>query len=356
MRNVRDRLKRLCDSRFQSVTAAFGTERMLANHAMSMMSKIPATPITPGATTVAHITDRFLAQRSGALTSGREMRRILERDLLPRLGDRPIASIRRAEIISLIEGKAASAPRAAALLLGYIKQVWAYALDRELIDQDCTAGLRPRRIHPGLRSRARARVLSDAEIRHFWHSLDRTGMHRLTAIALKLILVTGQRPGEVAGMRWREIEEQTWNIPPERRRKTAMTHRVYLSATARNLLQAAQFEAERLARRRDWPASDHVFRARQTGAITVGALGRAVTRYGPILFIHGAAWTPHDLRRTCRTGLAASGIGDEVAERVIGHAPRGIVATYNLHRYAAEMAAALDAWDAKLRRIVAGEH
>lgn len=63
-------------------------------------------------------------------------------------------------------------------------------------------------------------------------------------------------------------------------------------------------------------------------------------------------FTPHDLRRSCRTGLARLGVADEVGERVLNHHRGGLVAVYNRHRYEAEMRAALDAWDRHLCRLI----
>jgi integrase len=63
-------------------------------------------------------------------------------------------------------------------------------------------------------------------------------------------------------------------------------------------------------------------------------------------------FTLHDLRRTARSGMAACGILDEIAERVLNHAPARLVAIYNRHRYEAEKREALRAWAAALMRIV----
>ena len=65
-------------------------------------------------------------------------------------------------------------------------------------------------------------------------------------------------------------------------------------------------------------------------------------------------WTPHDLRRTCRTGLSATGTPDHVAELVIGHGRQGITRVYDLHRYDREKRAALEAWVRRLLRIAEG--
>src|SRR5690606_9384961 len=142
-----------------------------------------------------------------------------------------------------------------------------------------------------------------------------------------LILVTGQRPGEVAGMRWSEIDDSIWTIPAARRLKTETEQRVPLTETAKALLAEAKAEVGRLARRRTWEAGDYIFAARPGGGITVNALDRAVARYREALgnkeHVDWSFWTPHDLRRTCRTRLSECGISEEIAERVIGHAHQG---------------------------------
>jgi integrase len=60
----------------------------------------------------------------------------------------------------------------------------------------------------------------------------------------------------------------------------------------------------------------------------------------------------HDLRRTARSGMAACGVLDEVAERVLNHAPARLIGVYNRHTYEAEKRAALQAWADRLRLIV----
>jgi integrase len=63
------------------------------------------------------------------------------------------------------------------------------------------------------------------------------------------------------------------------------------------------------------------------------------------------AFTPHDLRRTCRTGLAKLGVADTVAERVLNHAVLGMAGVYNKHDYLDEMRLALDKWAAHLTGV-----
>jgi integrase len=316
---------------------------------MSNLGSQVGSPTTPS---LRSVTETFLRQRATTLASGAELRRTLERDLLPALGDRPIGSIRRGEIVALIEARAHSAPRAAALLLAHIKQLWLYAEDRELLESNRVGSLRAARIHPALRPTPRQRVLSDAEIRGFWFAIEHAQVHPMTTIALKLILATGQRPGEVCGMRWPELDGGTWIIPAARRGKTRSSHRVPLPALALELLERARPISNPNKRASAVCGTSPVFTVRGQAPLGVNALGHALRRNAQTLFGARPPWTLHDLRRTCRTGLAALGVPEEVAERVIGHLPRGIVSTYNLHRYQAEIGAALEAWCAHLSELI----
>lgn len=306
--------------------------------------------------TVADAVDRYCKQHVNGLKSADSVRRYFQRDVLPVMGTRKVGKVRRTDIIQLIEAKAAETPRAAALLLTHIKGLFSWVVDRELIDANPAAGIRPAKVSKTMKPRQRARVLDDAEIVSLLADADAYGLHRLTAIALKLVLVTGQRPGEVAGMRWSEIDGTAWTIPGTRRLKTETEQRVPLTETALELIEKAKVEVARLAHRRTWEAPDYVFATREEGGITVNALDRAVSRFRAKLGNKEQAdwgfWTPHDLRRTCRTGLSACGVSEEIAERVIGHGHKGIVATYNHHRYDYEKRAALEAWERRLLQIV----
>lgn len=307
--------------------------------------------------TVAELVERFSKARLADLASGDEIRRYLERDLLPVMGRRKVKSIKRKDIIAVVEAKMGEAPRAAALLLNYSKMLFGYAEDRELIEVSPVAGIKPGRISKTLKTVDRGRVLDNDEIRALWLNADTCGIHRLTAIALKLILVTGQRPGEVAGMRWDEIDQgaAVWNIPASRR-KTQTAHSIHLTQTALDLLEQARAEVARLADRRGWEPSPYVFEQRPGKPATTAGLSKALYRYAEALQIKDhpdwGHWHPHDLRRTCRTRLSEIGISQEIAEKVIGHKQEGVIAVYNQHRYALEIRAALESWERRLLAII----
>ena len=303
--------------------------------------------------TVADIAEEWLTKHATGLASAGTIRAYVRNDITPALGRLRVTEVTRRDVIALVEAKAEKAPRAAAQLLIYARKVLDYAADRGVIPANPAAGLRPSSIvvrgrKAPLAARVRARVLVPDEIRSFWSGAETCGMHRLTALCLKLVLVTGQRPGEVAGMHEREIDGRTWTIPAARRGKTDTSHTVYLSDTALALLDSA-----RAGRR-----GGYIFAPVDGAPITNGALARAVRRCSAALGARDdpqwGPWRPHDLRRTMRTGLSACRIRPDIAEMTVGHAKRGIVAVYDLHGFEAERRAALEAWEARLLRIVAG--
>ena len=306
--------------------------------------------------TFADVAEDYCVKHADHLKSAAQVRGVLDNHALPVLGKRKLSTIRRAEIIELVEGIAKQHPRAAALALLRIKQVFAFAEDRELIEANPAATIKPAKVSRRMTPKSRGRVLDDAEILALWGNAEGCGIHRMTALALKLILVTGQRPGEVAGMRWDEVDGAVWTIPASRRGKTETEHSVPLTGTALALLEKAKAEASRLGKRRKKKPAGYVFEARPGVPVTTAAIGRAVARYTKALSNRDVDtwghWTPHDLRRTCRTGLAGAGVTDTVAEAVVGHTRKGIIGVYDRHRYDDEKRAALETWERRLLRIV----
>ena len=308
------------------------------------------------APTVAAAVQRYTATHLERLRSADDAKRYFEKDVLPALGSMKVAHVRRADVVELVEAKARTAPRAARALLGHLKHFLAWCELREIIKLSPAHGIKPASVDRAMKPNKRARVLDDAEVRALWAGVDACGMHKLSAIALKLVLVTGQRPGEVAGMHRREIRNNVWTVPASRRGKTADDHAVPLTHTALDLLKQAEVEVARLSKRRGDEPTGFVLEMKGGEPITVRALAKAAERFRLELGNQDhptfGFWTPHDLRRTARTGLAAEGVIAEIAERVVGHVQTGIIGVYDRHRYDIEKRAALEAWERRLLRIV----
>lgn len=313
--------------------------------------------------TIAELATDWLDRHATGLKSETGIRALIGGDLVKALGRSKVSDIRRRDVIEVVEAKAATAPRQAAILLAYARKMMDFAVDRDFIPANPLAGLKPGSItvkgkRDPLRQVARGRILDHDEIRTFWTNAETCGLHRVTALALKLVLVTGQRPGEVAGMHDREIDGDIWTIPATRRGKTDTAHSVHLTDTAKAIIAEAKAEIERLAARRIVPATGHIFEAWPGKPVNNAALARAVDRAAQAMGAKDVQpwgrWTPHDLRRTMRTGLSACRIRPDIAEMTIGHAKRGIVAVYDQHEFDAERRAALEAWEGRLLAIIAG--
>lgn len=313
--------------------------------------------------TVKELAIEWLDKAATGLKSETAIRGYIMNDLVPNLGNMKVTDVRRRDVIEVVEAKAERTPRAAAQVLLYARRLMDYATDRDVIPANPLAGLKPSSItvkgrRDPLKAVARARILDQEEMRTFWANVEACGLHRLTALALKLVLVTGQRPGEVAGMREDEISGRIWIIPASRRGKTETDHTVYLTDTALQIIADAKAEIERLSHRRKEPWSGYIFEARPGSSITNAALARATERsrqaLGNKAKDNGGHWTPHDLRRSMRTGLSACRVRPDIAELTIGHTKRGIVAVYDQHGFEDERRAALEAWEARLLAIVAG--
>lgn len=206
------------------------------------------------------------------------------------------------------------------------------------------------------------------ELRRILERLPNVDLHPVTMLALLFVLVTAQRPGEVAGMSKSELnrDRTLWKIPPERY-KTAWhddipkPHVVPLSSLARLLLDyAAVYNDDS-----DWVFPSPVGRAeaapqhldphslpravkRKLGAATPAEVEPKAGELGVEPF------TPHDLRRAARTGFSALGVQSVVAEKILGHKLAGMDAVYNQHSFLKEKTEALQKWADHLLALAPG--
>jgi integrase len=186
----------------------------------------------------------------------------------------------------------------------------------------------------------RERNLDAHEIATIWRDLEgRTPVNRAV---LRLILLTGQRSGEIRRMRWADIEGSTWTMPPgyrKRKGKASRRHRVHLS----------QLSIAELERVRAYERDGFVFPNRSHKPIDKDGLARVVGRMCSRLVME--RWTPHDLRRTARTMWTDLGVDWVVGEKLLGHRLPGILATYDRGEQWEDRVAALDRWGRHLTEL-----
>lgn len=212
------------------------------------------------------------------------------------------------------------------LTAAYGSALYSWALHQDLLAENPFSGLR---LEPAA---ARDRVLTDAELVAIWNATLGSGFHNSI---VRLLILTGQRREEVAGMRGSELDANlsTWTIPGART-KNHRDHIVPLSPQARAVLT----EQPRFG-------DDHMFHFRSFSDAKT-----ALDRKSGV-----SGWRLHDLRRTVATGLQRLGVRLEVTEAVLNHvggSRAGIVGVYQRHEWATEKRAALNAWGDHVQAIV----
>lgn len=272
------------------------------------------------------------------------VRSILDKWILPTYGKRKLNQVTtgscRQMVLAVV--KAGYAPRAAKVL-AVVKQMFRFAVGNGHMDIDPAASLEGDNL--GVVKNVRNRALSADEIQAFMLALDQhTRLSVQTRIALKILLLTAVRTGELLKAKWKnvDLEAKTWTIPVSDQKLTKKAEQkarpfvVPLSDQAVTLFE----EARRAAGRSPYVMASHS----KTGRIDDKALGhvmRAMFRQGRLEM---DTFTPHDLRRTCRTHLSKLRVPPHVAERCLNHSLGAIQDVYDTHDYLDERREAMQRW------------
>jgi integrase len=269
---------------------------------------------------------------------------ILRREAIPILKRKPLPDIRRSDL-SLIWDRTQDRPAIARLTHATLRKLFRWAVSRGDLDRSPLDGVEAPPAVP-----ARDRVLTDEELSFLWRGSQE--LSYLFRSLFRLLLLTGQRREEVAGIDWRELDRSTalWGLPASRS-KNNKPNLVPLSGPA-------IAELDDLAGGKDWPKSGLVFST--TGTTSVSGFSKAKRRLDEVM-AHAAGrdiepWRIHDLRRTVATGLQRLGARFEVTEAVLNHVSgsrSGVAGVYQRHDWAHEKRDALDAWGEHLSAILA---
>jgi integrase len=242
---------------------------------------------------------------------------------------------RRLEIsANNLSKRADRAPVMANRVAGLLSQMFRFGIHRAIVETTPVQLL----YRPGGKEKPRARVFLEVELKAFLTNLDDACRFQRLPHVLRLLLLTLQRRGELALAEWREFNftEKIWTIPGEHA-KAGKEHVLPLSEWAIEELHKLKVMAD--GSRYVLPNADGS--APADPKYITRSVARCLKRFKK----HGvAAFTPHDLRRTGRTGLARLGVKVDIAERVLNHARERIEATYDVHEYVDEKREALQTW------------
>lgn len=293
-------------------------------------------------TVAALIEDYAKREVRGRLRTAKEIESRLKRALSPKL-EAPAADIKRRDVRELCDAVADKGlTREAEKRRLTIGAMYRWALSRDLVENDPTAGLKPYDA-----GKPRDRVLTEDEIRLLWDWSDGGSFPLAHADALRFQLLTGARCGEAAGMLAEEINSQdwTWMLPAERS-KNGQARVTPLVGLAREIIQ------KRL------PKTGPVFPSEAGTPLTASHVGHAIIVRRERLPI--AFFSTHDMRRTFATCLDAMGINLDLIAAIVGHETGATRETRTLVRHYVRTdklerkRAALEAWDARMGTILSG--
>src|SRR6516162_8099844 len=293
-----------------------------------------------GAGTFAELAERYREEYARKKNkSWRQADYLVRRYLLPAWGKLSAESIKRSDVRAVI-GRIAG-PSLANQVRAAASAIFSWAVKQELVEINPCRGVERNE------TRSRERVLADAEVPLFWRAFDDAGLVR--SAALKALLLTGQRPGEIIHMRREHIIGAWWTMPgapcPEvgwPGTKNSLTHRAWLPQAVRDIIAELGNGEE---------PTGFVFSGDGRRAIKEldGAMRDVCRRLGIEEKV-----TPHDLRRTHGSTITALGFGRDAMNRIQNHREGGIASVYDRHGYAEETKRVMDAVASKVIALAEG--
>lgn len=295
--------------------------------------------------TVATLVAEYCTEVLSRQKRGSESERLLYREFLPKLGNRPAADVTKRELLDeVIRPMMQRAPRCATMLLSRIRCAYQYAIDQARLPDEFnspTLGIK------GAAQVRRKRAFTDAELSTFLRWLPSSPYSRTVRDAFRLVMYTGCRSGEVVAAEWRDVdlERGVWTI---RETKNGEPHDVMLSRQAAEVFKFRKGMNAVFV----FPGKTGKEHARQKLLGLAQYVARNPKNEGqspqdPI----EVGWTTHDLRRTVATGLARLGCPRVVQDRILNHTDTSIGAIYDRHGYDGEAREWLQRWADHLDRL-----
>ncbi|MEX6506949.1 tyrosine-type recombinase/integrase [Jiella sp. M17.18] len=297
--------------------------------------------------TVEKLLSTFIERHVSRNRSASEVERLFRKEVIPAWGSKRITDIGRSDLVKLLDKIVdRGAPYTANRTFANLRKFGNWLVSRGLIDRNFCDG-----VEQPAQETKRDRILDDRELMLVWKAAEDMGFP--FGPLVQILILTGQRRDEVAGMRWSELNlaSATWTMPRERTKNDKL-HQVALCDRAIAILKAIP----RIH------GSDFVFTT--TGKTSVSGFSRAKEAIDKKIEEMLAeeenadpvpSWRFHDLRRTAASGMARIGIGIAVVEKILNHVSgtfSGIVGIYQRHEFLEERRHALEAWGSYVGSIL----
>jgi len=284
--------------------------------------------------TVERLAEQYIEQYAKRRTRPNSWRgtvAVFRNDVLPAWGKRSVHEIRRRDVIEILDKIATDRPSMANRAKSALSHFFRWLLDRDVITASPCVGVKA-----PTPATARDRTLDDDEIRRLWRAAD--SLDDRAGVCIKLLILTGQRRSEIAGLRWSEVDGDALALPAERM-KGKQAHVLPLSTQAAALIESMPC------------ASEHVFNTPITRFARIKQ--RLDSHMGDV-----PAWTVHYIRRAVASGLARLGVSLPVIEKILAHRSgsfKGVAGVYQRHSFLPEMTAAMQRWADHIEQLVGGK-
>ena len=317
-------------------------ERAREQHAAGILGDSGSdTPQTVGELAEAFYADRIVPTRKRPDI----VRQVLDHDIIPAIGNLKLSAVntlavRRTVKVMVDRGAKSHAGRCLAIL----KQMFRFAVSISIMDSNPAESLDKADLGAG--DNRRDRVLSADEIRLLWEALEaHARLSMQVRVGLQLLVLLGIRSGELRQAKWSDLSDGLLTIPVEnqkinpRQQKNAKSFLVPIDGFANGLFE----QLRGLDPVWIFPGS--------AGCLSDRVLSKAVRRLLSSRLEIGT-FTPHDLRRTMRTGLSRLRVPPHIAELCLNHSLGTIIDTYDQHSYLDERRDALEQWSQHIQVVL----
>lgn len=289
-----------------------------------------------GAQTMKDLCDDYMRKVMPALAENTRINRAhhINNHVIPAIGAIPARELAGSDIVALLEKVGSRSISMASMVRTAVNEVCKHGIGRRVMTMNPCAGITVRAVcGEGKPKRSRLK-LTEKELRVLLPALDDLAS-RQVAISVRLMLMTCVRINELLRAEWRNIdlgEEATWRIPDEHS-KSGDGFTIPLPRQSIQLFEDLRVLS--CGSPLVLPGQSRM-RPHRSAAGVAGAIDIICAKLPTI-----RRFTPHDLRATARSHLAALGVPVIVAERCLNHSLGGLVAIYDQHDYFDERRQAL---------------
>jgi integrase len=300
--------------------------------------------------TLKAIAEEYFKREGHKLRSADQRKKTFERLIYPSLGTHQIDSIKRSEIVRLLDKiEDDRGPHMAQNVLAFLSRLFNWHASR---NDEFRTPVRRGMARTKLKETARDRKLEDHEIQALWQAAK--AAEGPFGHLVRFVLLTATRRSEAARVARDEISPSGDWLIPAARMKAKQEHLIPLSSAAKAIIDAIpKFGPHVFTTNGRCPMNNFGKVKIDLDAAMLAELRVAAERRGEDpTKITLKPWVIHDLRRTARSLMPRAGVSPDVAERCMAHVIGGTRGVYDRYEYFNEKKYAFEALAGLIERIV----